>query len=132
MAITYTGDPSRLQKGAQDTASCLGELDSQLRALQNVQDELHAAVVSQHTGAAIYTTLGNAWTQGKSLAGTLQQIVDQLQQSGVHVDTQDLEGKAKLDAVQGLTAGDSTNLGDWSNSAAATAGIPKVDLGKLA
>ncbi|MGF6887639.1 hypothetical protein ABIA39_006256 [Nocardia sp. GAS34] len=112
--ITYTGDPQLLQKGANDTASCLGELESQLRALSNVQDLLQAAVQSDHTGQKIYSALGNAWTQGKSLAGTLEQISEGLARSGVQVDAEDLQGAAKIAAQQATGDGSGADLGNWS------------------
>lgn len=117
MTITYTGDRSQMQKGANDTATCLGELENQLRALTNVQDLLRAAVKSDHTGHAIDSALGNAWTKGKALAGTLEQIVEQLAQSGVHVETQDLDGKARMlasDAMSGVNHGDAPSVGGWT------------------
>ena len=126
MSITYTGDPTRLQKGANDTAACLGELESQLRALSNVQDALQSAVQSQHTGQSIYNALGNAWHKGKTLAGTLQNIIDQLQKSGVHVDTQDLSGKAQIDAKQALIGGDGATVGSWAGASG------KIDASSLA
>jgi hypothetical protein len=117
MAITYTGDPSRVQTAANNTAACHGELETQLRSLAHHQEWLQAAVQSQHTGTAIYNALGNAWTQGKALSGTLQNITDALSQSGVNVDVQDLEGAAKLNAMHAMAPG-AGDVGTWQGGAA--------------
>lgn len=117
MSITYTGDPARLQSSADNTAACLGELESHLKALTNVQDELHAAVVSSGAGSAIYNSLGNAWQSGKSLAGTLQEIVTELKNTGVQVHSQDLEGAGRINAALGADGG--VDAGTWSTSSAA-------------
>ncbi|MCX4092195.1 hypothetical protein [Nocardia sp. alder85J] len=98
-------DPTQLSQSSKDTATCLGELESYLKALMSTQAELQTAVQSQHTGQAIYNALANAQQAGTKLAGTLDQIVNALQQAGVKVDTQDLEGGSKVDAVAGLGSG---------------------------
>lgn len=101
MSIVFNGDPEVLRGTANHTAACLGELESHLKALMGVQDELYAAVVSRGTGSAIYRTLGEAHHSGTVLAGTLQQIVDELSQTGVSVDAQDLEGAGRVNALLG-------------------------------
>ncbi|MFE9575215.1 hypothetical protein ACFYO1_02420 [Nocardia sp. NPDC006044] len=128
MSITFTGDAHQMQNSANQTAACCGELESHLKSLSFVQDELHAAVVSQGAGNAIYNTLGNAHTSGLSLAGTLQQIIDALNVAGVQVDAQDMEGAAHVNAVLG--ADGHVDGGTWANSAAAVSGFDtsKVDV----
>ncbi|WP_331723063.1 hypothetical protein [Nocardia sp. NBC_00511] len=112
----YTGDPARLQSSANSTTQCLNELENQLTALSNVQDDLHQAVVSAGTGAAIYNTLGDAWQKGKALAGTLGDIVTQLSQTGVRVDAQDIENASHVNS----------SVGGWSTSAAAGINLDRV------
>ncbi|MGV9411217.1 hypothetical protein ACWDOP_14975 [Nocardia sp. NPDC003693] len=118
MAITYTGDPSRLQSSANQTAVCLGELESALQGLAAVNTELQASVVSPNTGMAINNTLSNAWNKGKTLGGTLQQIINELGATGVKIDFEDLEGAARVNAVRG--ADGAVDAGQWT-------GTTKVD-----
>ncbi|NNH73232.1 hypothetical protein HLB23_25810 [Nocardia uniformis] len=127
MTITYTGDPAALQSSANNTAACLGELESHLKALAATQDELHTAVVSQGAGNAIYNTLGNAHVRGLSLAGTLQQIVDGLSDTGVKVDLEDLEGAARVNAAMGDDGVVDGGAGASSWTSAGTAVDSKVD-----
>ncbi|MBF6175640.1 hypothetical protein [Nocardia blacklockiae] len=113
MAITYTGDPSQLQTGAKNTAGCLGELENHLRALTNLQDEFGTAVKSEATAPALRQAFIDAYTKGKALGGSLQNIIDALNTSGVQVSQADAEAqsaivKAGLDGLS-QTGGVSTN-----------------------
>ncbi|MEV0032737.1 hypothetical protein [Nocardia sp. NPDC050793] len=117
MTIEYNGDPERLRGSANNTAACLGELESHLKALFMVQDDLHDAVQSKGTGVAIYNSLGDAHSKGKILAGTLQEIIDELNNTGVQVELQDLEGAGRVNAALGNDH--AVDAGSWSESSAA-------------
>ncbi|MEV6280161.1 hypothetical protein [Nocardia sp. NPDC051832] len=107
-------DEVRLQNTANNTAACLGELESHLKALSFVQDELRVAVVSQGAGHAIYNALGQAHAAGRPLATVLQHLSDQLKKTGYSVNIEDLEGAAKVNAALG---GDGVvDAGGWSTA----------------
>ncbi|PWV66960.1 hypothetical protein [Nocardia neocaledoniensis] len=120
MSITFTGDPQAMQGCANSTASCLSELEGHLRGIIGVQGGLQTAVVSQGTGAAINTKLGDAHRAGTTLGGTLQEIITALGDFGVKADTQDLEGGARINSVAGAD-------GQFDGGSAAGVSTSKVD-----
>jgi hypothetical protein len=93
-------DPAKLQVGATNTAASLGELESHLSGLSNAQDEL-AVAVRGATGTAANQALINAYTAGKSLGGTLQEIIDALTDAGVKIDASDLDAAGQVHAKAG-------------------------------
>ncbi|WP_329411974.1 hypothetical protein OG563_06095 [Nocardia vinacea] len=129
-------DPDKLKTGASNSAACLGELEGHMNGLWSAQDELAAAVPpSSATGRAAQTALSNAYNAGKSLGGTLQEIIDALTAAHVNIDAQDLDaaaqvGMSAVDAVGGGNyvgaGGDSTFLG-LQGQEAYDAGNSKVD-----
>ncbi|MGY4098691.1 hypothetical protein ACW2Q0_03875 [Nocardia sp. R16R-3T] len=130
MATFTHVDPDKLKTGAANSAACLGELEGCMNGLWSAQDEL-AAAVHGATGRAAQTALSNAYNAGKSLGGTLQEIIDALNDAGVKIDAQDLDAAAQVGASavdQGyLGAGsDHTFLGA-QGQAAYNAGASKVD-----
>lgn len=116
MATTgpFQVEAAQLNSTVNNTAGCLGELDNHLKALAWVQDELHGAVVSQHTGQAIYQTLGDAHVKGKNLAGTLQRLIDELKNAGATMDASDLDGAGKV--LAGQVADGSADASQWVNT----------------
>ncbi|NKY87247.1 hypothetical protein [Nocardia veterana] len=118
--ITFNGDPHKMQTTANNTHGCHVELEARLSALANLQDELHAAVVSQGAGSAIYNALGNAHTKGKALSSTLQEIVTTLSDFGVNaqVTDDDIRNQINRAAAEG-----GLSDGTWSGSEAALKGI---------
>ncbi|MFE4459536.1 hypothetical protein ACFROC_19450 [Nocardia tengchongensis] len=116
MATTgpFQVEVSQLNSTVNNTAGCLGELDNHLKALAWVQDELHAAVVSQHTGQAIYQTLGDAHQKGKSLGGALQQLIDTLKLAGASMDASDLDSAGKV--LAGQVADGGADSSQWVNT----------------
>ncbi|MEV6427521.1 hypothetical protein [Nocardia sp. NPDC051463] len=86
--------PAKVQTAANNSTSCLGELESHLNGLSSAQDELEVAVRGM-TGTAIRETLTSAYQSGKSLAATLQEIVDALADSGVQIDAHDVNAAAE-------------------------------------
>ncbi|WP_306355961.1 MULTISPECIES: hypothetical protein [unclassified Nocardia] len=123
----FDAEPEVLTNNATHAAACLGELEGNLKTLASSQDELHTAVVSAGAGQAIYNTLGNAHAAGVKLAGTLQQIIDALTDSGGKIEMADLDAQARVYAAAGadgiLDGG--TAAGTWT--VADTAVNSKVD-----
>ncbi|SRR6266568_3465714 len=110
---TLTGDKAQLQSAANNTDTCLKELERELALLAEVQGHLQQAVQSDHTGQRIYAALGDAWEQGKSLAGTMGSIIESLSVAGAHIDSKDLEGAAQI-ASQVASGAPTPEIGGWS------------------
>jgi uncharacterized protein YukE len=91
----------------------------------SAQDELFAAVKGD-TGRAIYQTMSQAHSSGKSLAATLQEIVDALTDSGVKIDAHDVASAAEYKQF-GADNVDSASAGMASDSVAKSVG-GKADL----
>lgn len=120
MASTLTGDKAVLQSAANSTDSCLKRLEKELAGLSDVQHGLQAAVQSDHTGQRIYAALGNAFEQGKSLAGTMGSIIESLSQAGAHVDSGDLAGAERI-AHEVASGAATPEIGNWSGKIDTTA-----------
>ncbi|MFB8005975.1 hypothetical protein [Nocardia sp. NPDC056000] len=112
----YTGEPEKLHQVGVSTEGCHLELEGYLSALTNVQDELHAAVVSKGAGSAIYVALGDAHQKGKSLSSTLNEIVTELRSTGVKIESSDLDGASMMNSAAVAHDGG----GGWSGSSAAS------------
>ncbi|MFE9327731.1 hypothetical protein ACIHDR_40095 [Nocardia sp. NPDC052278] len=132
MATFTHVDPEKLKTGAANSAACLGELEGHLNGLWSAQDELAAAVPpSSQTGRAAQTALSSAYNAGKSLGGTLQEIIDALNDAHVKIDAHDLDAASQVshsgnaDGFVG-TGGDHSFLGA-QGQAAYNAGASKVD-----
>lgn len=112
--MAFEGDHDKIQSAANNTAGCLGELENHLTALSNVQDELQIAVQGA-AGRAMYDSLSETYMKGKSLAGTLNDIIDMMKKTGISIQASDLEGVGKVLAAAG---GDgSVDAGSWSSDA---------------
>ncbi|MFC3963069.1 WXG100 family type VII secretion target [Nocardia jiangsuensis] len=119
MATLMNVSPESIQASAGKTAAGLGELESHLKGLSGAQDELYAAVQGQ-TGDAIYQAMSQAYTSGKALAGTLQEIVDAMTAVGANFDAADLDSAGqfyrdlgtdgKLDTGAGFGGGSKLNM----------------------
>lgn len=114
MATITKVDPDQVKTSAANTAACLGELEGHLNGMSNAQDEMQVAVKGQ-TGAAIYKTMGEAYSKGKALAGTLNEIVVALKEHGVKIDASDLDAAGQVAAAQGGDGSVDSGSG-WSNS----------------
>ncbi|MEV5840101.1 hypothetical protein [Nocardia sp. NPDC052112] len=133
MATFTHVDPEKLKTGAANSSACLGELEGCLNGMWSAQDELAAAVPpTSQTGRAAQTALSNAYNAGKSLGGTLQEIIDALNDAGVKIDAHDLDAASQVthsggDAGSYVSAGgDHTFLGS-QGQAAYNAGSTKTD-----
>ncbi|GAB2693877.1 hypothetical protein [Nocardia thraciensis] len=123
----YVGEPDELKGSAQQTSDRLDELERQLKSLVGVQDELRAAVVSKGAGDAIYTTVGNAHERGKALAGTLSKIITDLNQAGVKVEADDLQGAQQILRSEAAGENWTGGQGSWSDGQMQDAAKFKVD-----
>jgi len=110
MAFT-TLNPANVKSCQQNATACLGELESHLNGMSGAQDELYAAVKGQ-TGNAIYQAMGRAYESGKSLAGTLQQICDEMGITSANLDSFDLEGASRIHAEAGADGEAATGAAD--------------------
>lgn len=110
-------NPEQVQASANNTAACLGELESHLSGMSNAQDEMYAAVKGQ-TGAAIYKSMGEAYSKGKNLAAKLQEIMEALKETGVKVDASDLDASSQVVAkgLNGEFDGNSADGGGWTSN----------------
>ncbi|WP_327100841.1 hypothetical protein OIE68_19830 [Nocardia vinacea] len=125
-------DPEKLKTGAANSDACLRELEKNLSGMWSAQDELAAAVPpTSATGRAAQTALSNAYNAGKSLGGTLQEIIDALTDAHVKIDASDLDAASQVSHsgnADGLvTAGGDHSFLGATGQAAYNAGSSKVD-----
>ncbi|MEU4345501.1 hypothetical protein AB0H00_30320 [Nocardia sp. NPDC023852] len=106
MATEYNGDPSVLISTAQNAMAVQTELEGYLRSWMSLKDDFAVAVQSDGTGKAIQSTMEIAHTSGVKMARTLQEIIDTLKDTGIKIDSQDLEGAAR---VQGAVSPSGVN-----------------------
>ncbi|MFX0579079.1 WXG100 family type VII secretion target [Nocardia nepalensis] len=123
-------DPDKLKTGAANSAACLGELEGCLNGMWSAQDEL-AAAVKGATGHAAQKALSDAYNAGKSLGGTLQEIIDALNDAHVKIDAHDLDAAQQVthsgNADGFVSAGGDHNFLGATGQAAYNSGASKVD-----
>ncbi|MEV6139379.1 hypothetical protein AB0L63_25675 [Nocardia sp. NPDC051990] len=113
MTTTYTGDPKVLNQTAVNAMACQGELEGYLRSWMSLRDEFASAVHGSQTGTQIQNTMDTAHTAGVKLARTLQEIIDTLKDTGVHIDATDLENAARMARAVELGTNNTVDTGSW-------------------
>ncbi|WP_062988208.1 hypothetical protein [Nocardia anaemiae] len=89
-------DPEVLIPTAKTGLGLQGNHEGYMKALLAVQNELQAAVKSPGGGVAIQQAMQNAWEKGNNLAQKLQDILNELLNTGVKVDASDMEAAAHV------------------------------------
>ncbi|NKY59831.1 hypothetical protein [Nocardia flavorosea] len=106
MATAYFGDPADVIAAATEGYGLHGELEGYLSSWMGLKDDYQAAVNGNETGKQIQLTMQAAYDSGKRLAGTMQQILDTLKETGVKVDGMDLEMAAQIKFDDAIAAND--------------------------
>lgn len=104
MAIAYEGTPDDVIAVAMDGYGLQGELEGYLRSWMSLRDDFAVFVSASATARAIQDTMDAAHQSGSKLAKSMQDILDLLKDTGVKVDSMDLESAAQLH-YDGVTSG---------------------------
>lgn len=112
-STTLAGGKAELQATANQIDGCLKELERELAKVSQSQADFSQAVQSEHAGQRIYAALGDAWEQGKTLAGTMGRIIEALAAAGAHVDSNDLNSATQI-ASQVASGAATPEIGNWS------------------
>lgn len=101
--MAYTGSQAELDTAAKDTLAHTEDVEARLTDLSGIRSQLSLSLRSAHAGNALNQQLGRAHDNGKALAATLNEIVDDLKNLGAAVSAQDQEGLDEINRAFGAT-----------------------------
>ncbi|MEU0546034.1 hypothetical protein ABZ319_39810 [Nocardia sp. NPDC005978] len=106
--------PAEIAASGKKAMALQGTHEGYLGALASVKEEFRVAASSAGAGDAAQSTLQNAHMAGVKLGRSLQEVIEVLVETGVRIDTSDMDAAAGIDNASALGSNGKIDNSSWS------------------